>query len=276
MTESRVDTLSVLADAVVTAIEAWDEVLTSEHLLDQARIAWDQARVALDAAYRALGPITSDNAALLEPDPGAESPSVPDEPGSGTAAVPSPVEEAPSRDHRGAEEAVAVRVGPADKRHQNGRTRLSPDGRQAIRDGRAAGRSIDDLAREFEVSVSRVSQLTSDMGVSRVQREEKARYDVQAMFAIIRRTNSLMDAAMELGIQSATLSGRLDVLQGRGELPDDILAKRPQKIREDAAKRVALLAEPAVDETFEDRRKRMAREASERTWRASHPDVAQA
>jgi hypothetical protein len=48
------DSLSVLADAVVEAIEANDELVSSERLFDQARVRWQQARAALDAAYRAL------------------------------------------------------------------------------------------------------------------------------------------------------------------------------------------------------------------------------
>jgi hypothetical protein len=52
--ESRAVTLGMLADAVVEAIEADDELSRAEHLADQAQIRWDGARAALDAAYRAL------------------------------------------------------------------------------------------------------------------------------------------------------------------------------------------------------------------------------
>jgi hypothetical protein len=162
-------------------------------------------------------------------------------------------------------EPVVAAPPATDKRHQNGRTRLSPADRQAIRAGRAAGQSIAELAAQFGCDVSRISQLTKDIEVERHRRDEKPRYDVEAMFEVIRRNDSLTDAAMEMGIRSATLAGRLNVLQDRGELPDDILTKRPQK--------AALAAAPSEDESFEDRRKRLAREQADRTWRQTHPEA---
>lgn len=75
------------------------------------------------------------------------------------------------------------------------------------------------------------------------------------MFAAIRRTDTLVAAALELGIKQATLLARLDTLEGHRELPDDIRAKRPRVFR------------PLDGESFEERRQRAASERADKTWR---------
>jgi hypothetical protein len=63
---------------------------------------------------------------------------------------------------------------------------------------------------------------------SHARARQGPRYDRDAMFSVIRSTPSLAAAARELGLGSSTvLYSRLDTLQGRGELPADIAAKRP-------------------------------------------------
>lgn len=93
------------------------------------------------------------------------------------------------------------------------------------------------------------------------------RYDRDKMFAVMRRSASIADAAEELLLQRSTLNQRLDWLQAKGELPDDIRAKRPK------AGKIALKAdaENHPDETFNERRDRFAREAAARTWAETHP-----
>jgi hypothetical protein len=85
------------------------------------------------------------------------------------------------------------------------------------------------------------------------------RYDVEKMYAAIRATESLGDAAVELGIGKTTLLSRLDNLEGHRELPPDIQARRPRA------------GGPDESLSFDERRKESAKEASERTWRERHP-----
>lgn len=71
-TEPPQTTLQVLADAVRTAQDAWDELQAAERLQDQARVAWQGARAALGAAYRALDnppPIDISDPLPVEPPP---------------------------------------------------------------------------------------------------------------------------------------------------------------------------------------------------------------